>query len=654
MRLSYIAQTKKLPAIFLIGGVIFVLGSLQVGRDLPADVDAPISTLVGMGTFMALIAIYAFFTERTTTQLENLLHRPSKWFGISTWRFSLLVNGLLFSVLAHYAAGEDSLMHSPFVAWMAWIIPILFVMAGGWQTGGLNLGTHRTTLLISLGFVVLGYLVRGIAPEHYPLTLYGDEASCGLIGLDILAGKFNNPFTMGWSSFPGLYFFIPAVSISIFGPTVSALRIPSIIAGSMAVGATYLTGHSLYGKRVGLLTALLVAGFQLHIHFSRIGLSNIWDGMFYIAVIGATWYAWERENRNAFLLAGFGLGISQYFYVTSHTLLVLIPVWLTLVSLRDRERFKRLLPDIVLMILVALVVVLPLAWYSIRYPDQFLAPLVRVYIFGESFEPITQGNVLFLLQTILERLWVGILSFTYISITNVWFPSSAPFLGTPLAELFYVGLFFLILNLRESRNMLVVICFVLFIFIGGFSENPPAPQRYVAVIPVCLMTIAFGLTNLAAILGTFLPKISHIFTALLLLLCTALSYKNAISYYFDYTPFSMYSVAAANDTVAQHLGEFLQTQPDDTQVIFFGLHRMGYYSIANLQYLAPKIVGLDMLEPWESGLNPKPNSNHLVFVFLPENAGEIPLVQADYPGGKLLQEMTYFEKVLYYYYIYGK
>jgi hypothetical protein len=44
----------------------------------------------------------------------------------------------------------------------------------------------------------------------------------------------------------------------------------------------------------------------------------------------------------------------------------------------------------------------------------------------------------------------------------------------------------------------------------------------------------------------------------------------------------------------------------------------------------------------------------LVFVFLPENAGEIPLVQADYPGGKLLQEMTYFEKVLYYYYIYGK
>jgi hypothetical protein len=81
---------------------------------------------------------------------------------------------------------------------------------------------------------------------------------------------------------------------------------------------------------------------------------------------------------------------------------------------------------------------------------------------------------------------------------------------------------------------------------------------------------------------------------------------------------------------------------------------MGYYSISSLPYLAPKIVGLDMLEPWGSQLNPRPDSNHLVFVFLPENADEIPLVQGDYPGGELLEEMTYWDKVLYYYYIYGE
>jgi 4-amino-4-deoxy-L-arabinose transferase-like glycosyltransferase len=459
---------------------------------------------------------------------------------------------------------------------------------------------------------------------------------------------------MGWASFPSLYFFIPAGSIAIFGSTLAALRIPSIIAGSLAVGATYLSGHAMYGKRVGLLTALLVAGFQIHIHFSRIGLSNIWDGMFYIAVIGAVWYAWEHENQNAFLLAGFGLGISQYFYVTSHTLLILIPAWLALVSLRDRERFKRLLSGIVLMVFVALVVVLPLAWYYIRYPSQFLAPMVRANLFDESFGSLLQSNNLFLWQTILERIWVGTQSLTYMPITNVWFPSSSPFLGTPLAELLLVGLVFLVFNLRESRNILVGMCLILFIFIGGFSENPPAPQRYVAVIPVCLMVIAFGLNKMAAILERFWPKKKIIFTTLVLLLCLVLSFKNALSYYIDYTFMSRYYLAESNDTVAQHLGEFLQTQPDNTQVVFFGRPRMGYRSISSLQYLAPKIIGLDVLEPWGSQLNPRPDSNRLIFVFLPQNVDEIPLVQADYPGGKLLEEMTYWNKLLYYYYLYNK
>lgn len=589
-----------------------------------------------------------------TFKLENLLQRPVKWFGISTWRFTLLIIGLLFSILVHYSAGENELMQSPFIAWMAWIASFLFIVAAGWQRGSFDLKAHRKTLLTCLGLIMLAYLVRGFKPGDYPLDFYGSEASAGIMGQDILAGKFNNPFTMGWASFPGLYFFIPAGSIAIFGSTLAALRIPSIVAGSLAVGATYLTGHAMYGKRVGLLTAMLLIGFPIHINFSRIGLSNVWDGMFYIAVIGAVWYAWERENQNAFLLAGIGLGISQYFYVTSHTLLILIPAWLILVSLRDRERFKRLLPGIMLMLLVALVVVLPLAWYYIRYPSQFLAPVVRVNAYDELFDPTLRSDSLLFWKTILGKIWLGAQSFTYTSITNEWFPSGTPFLGTPLAQLFLIGLVFLVFNLHESRNMLFGMCLIIFIFIGGFSYNPPPPQRYVAVIPICLMVTAFGINKLATILERIWPKKIPIFSTLVLLLCVVLSLQNAYYYYFEYIPMSTYYVAESNDTVAQHLGEFLLKQPDDTQVVFFGLPRMGYYSIPSPQYLVPKIVGLDMLEPWGSQRNPKPDSDHLVFVFLPEYAAEFPLVQADFPGGKLSQETTYGNKILYYYYLYEK
>ncbi len=633
--------------------MIFAIASLQVGSDLPEGVKAPIAILIGIGVFMILLAMYAFSSERNALQFEAFLQGPAKWFGISTWQFALIMIGLPFSILAHYAAGEVLLMYSPFVAWMAWTLAILFVVAGGWQPGSLELKSWQKTLLIAAGLVALGYLMRGFTPESYPIAFSGNEGSFGIWGTDILDGKFNNPFRTGWYSFPGLYFFIPAASIAILGHTLEALRVPSILAGSLTVGATYLTGRVLYRHRVGLLAALLLAGFGLHIHLSRFGLNNVWDGLFFVVVAGAALYAWEREHRNAFLLAGFALGLSQYFYVTSRALLALILVWLVVLPFVDRSRFKRLLPGIVLMGLAALVVLLPLAWFYVHNPARFFRRMLHVNVFGESLGSVLQSDGPLLLKIILEKIWLGAQSFTHLPITNSWFATDTPFLWPPLAEFFLVGLVFIIFRLREGRNVLVLIWLVLFVFIGAFSENIPPPQRYVAVVPVCLMVAAFGLNKMAEILEKIWPRIMPVSTALVILLCGYLSFKDATSYYIYYTPLSRYYyVAEANTLIAQHLGKFLQTQPDDTQVVFFGYPRMGYYSIPSLQYLAPKIVGLDMGEPWGSRLNPHPDSNHLVFVFLPHYIEEIPLVQAVYSGGELFEEETYWRTVLYYYYVY--
>jgi hypothetical protein len=104
--------------------------------------------------------------------------------------------------------------------------------------------------------------------------------------------------------------------------------------------------------------------------------------------------------------------------------------------------------------------------------------------------------------------------------------------------------------------------------------------------------------------------------------------------------------------IAQRLADYLISKPDGTQVVFFGQPLMGYYSIPSTQFLAPQVTGLD-ITAWDQPDRPQPEGRNLIFVFLPGNEQQIPLVQADYPGGVLLEETASDGLPLYYYYEYS-
>jgi hypothetical protein len=77
---------------------------------------------------------------------------------------------------------------------------------------------------------------------------------------------------------------------------------------------------------------------------------------------------------------------------------------------------------------------------------------------------------------------------------------------------------------------------------------------------------------------------------------------------------------------------------------------MGYYSINSTAYLAPHIEGLDFRQPWGSADNPTITSDHVIFVFLPEELANLELVKQDYPDGQLIIEVDQIGAPLYYLY----
>jgi len=585
-------------------------------------------------------------------QLPSRISKPLHWLmtrlQLNGWQLVCLVISPLLALVAFWAAGTGPYMNNPVVSITSWVLAILLAIMGGLlNLFPISFNFPKQDFIIIGLLVLIAGLIRGLYINYIPIVLSGDEASSGISAVAFIDGFTDNIFRMGWYSFPAFHNWLQSIPIRLFGQNIPALRFSSIFAGSVTVGVIYVVAKALFGQRVGLYSAIFLSAYHFHHNFSRIGLNNIWDGLWFLSVLGALWFGLHRGKRWAFIISGLALGFSQYFYVTSRLLLALVPAWLLIIFLFDRSRFKKLWPDILLLGITATVVVIPLAGYYIQNPSEYLAPLVRVSIMDDwlvhEMGKVGKPGWLILLQQ---------LGLSFLGLVNVplraWYTPGVPLLRLPSAILFLVGLGVLILKPKDNRFHLLALWITAICIPGGLSESVPAAQRYVALAPALAIMVGFGLDEIAVQLGQLIKRFKGIINLAALLAIIILSVGELNFYFFVYTPKSEFG--GANSLVAQRLADTLQDKSPDWEVLFWGYPRMGYYSIPSLQYLVPEINGLDMNAPWRSSQNPQPTSDHLIFVFLPDHEHQIPDVQADYPGGNLIQEFDRSGRSLYWLY----
>jgi hypothetical protein len=647
------AQRNLATCLLVWGGLLAIVSQATQAGLLVVNQRTPVVTLFLMlGLVFFLLGVTVARSGQASQRLTEALETPGKRLGVEAWQVAAMVLALLFSILTHYAAGDMEKMYVPAAAWAAWLAAIFMCILGMWNWGDTNLFSKGRIFAFALGFSILALPFRAIATGQIPIVLNGDEASAGIHAIAFLKGEINNPFTVGWYAFPNLYFYIPAASISMLGNTTEALRIPSAIAGALTVGGTYLAGHVMFGRRAGWIAALALTGFHFHIHFSRIGLNNIWDGFFFVLTVLAAWYAWERENRNAYILAGLGLGLSQYFYPSSRAILVVVFGGIFLSGLFDRAKLKRSLINVGLMAITTVLVFLPLAWYYIKYPEQYVAPLNRVGILGEWMETEMQITGLPMWRILLKQIILGVQAFTYLHLEH-WYRPEVALLRPIYAGLFLLGLVFLVSRPRDSRSITMFLWLGMFVLLGGLSESTPAAQRYVAAAPVCMLLIAHGLNESGNLLEKLWGLSAQWMTMILVGVSVLIAASDANFYFNRYTPFSVKQFGGNDTVIANAIANDLTDKPEGTQVFFFTNGMMGYYSIPTIPYLVPQVEGIDVRE-WESEDPdvPKPVSKYLVFIFRPENMEDLPVIQTEFPGGDLLERKAYNGETMYFLYYY--
>jgi 4-amino-4-deoxy-L-arabinose transferase-like glycosyltransferase len=649
-------ERRRVGGALVLLGFAFGLLSNYLRQDLPPENPQAYLPFLALGVIFFLGGMYLASRLEGKVFFLPAVDWIAAKMGIRPLQVICLLGGIGFAILATVAAGTNSLMISPVVAIFSWLAGIGLTVYGGWASAPATGEKEfpKSALIWAAVLTLAAFLLRAVMAGQIPVMLTGDEGSTGIDALQFRLGAVNNPFGIfGWHPFPSLYFFIESLGIALFGRTTEALRYPSALAGALTVGALYLLVRKMYGHRQALAAALFLSALHLHMHFSRLGVMNIWDGLWYLLALGGIWYGWHSGKRAYWILAALALGIGQYFYATTRTLFVAIPLLLLVATVIDRGGWRRNARNLLPALAALAATLLPLAWYVVTHVDQYLADIKTNSILGSWMEVAMREQGLPAWRILLKQLGLGFGGYFSVNL-SFWYRPDAPILRTLPAVFFLFGLVLLILRLRETRTWVPLLWLAAYGMIVSLSESAPAAQRLPGVGAAVALVVAFGTVEFVSILSNLFPARKWVMGIATMLLVGGMALDELRFYFGEYTPNSVYlgryDFVGTGGEVAKQLVLQLRGRPETWQVVFLNNSLMGYYSDPALRFLAPNAEGLDFNFRWGDPQNPPVPAGNLFFVIMPDREEEIPLIQADFPGGTLGEVRASDGSLLYTYY----
>lgn len=203
---------------------------------------------------------------------------------------------------------------------------------------------HKYLLII---IIVLAAFFRLVALDKYPPGITADEIQQGYTGYSILKtgrdewGDFLPINPRGFGDYkPAIYSYLTVPSIALFGFNITAIRLPSALAGILTVAVVYfLVIEVVRRKDVALLASFIMAISSWHIQYSRLGWeSNV--GVFLFS-LGLLFYFKALKNSRYFILSALIFGLTLYTYHTFKVFTVLFTLGLLILDKKRLLKFSR-------------------------------------------------------------------------------------------------------------------------------------------------------------------------------------------------------------------------------------------------------------------------------------------------------------------------
>ncbi len=354
----------------------------------------------------------------------------------------------------------------------------------------------REYLCLAL-LMLLAAVLRLYRLESIPVGMSVDEAEDGYFAKRILRGEEHPFFIAGNFGEEPMHTYLVALSFTLWGISLWAIRFVSAFAGLLAMPVAFWLAKELFARQqsppslLPLLSAFFLATSYWHIIYSRAGLEVVSLPLFSCAVIYLLWKGIRGGRRRAFIACGLLLGASLYSYRGARFLPILLAVFFGGWVLASGDFRRRHFVNLVLVALVAAIVCLPLGIYAVVHPDIFFAREMQLSIFNPDWgrgSPI-QAFGMALAKTMGMFNLKGDPEFD----RN---PGMRPVLD-PLSSLcFLVGLATALRRWREPRYLLIVLWFLIMSLPGAFTTGVlPHFNRGIGALPPLCMLCALGVVS---------------------------------------------------------------------------------------------------------------------------------------------------------------
>lgn len=444
------------------------------------------AVLIGAGCALLAAALIAV-TLRSPALIDSAAE-PSR----SRLHPRLLIAGLLaLLIVVLWSAAQSGTPLAPppiAVQFMVWLAGVALIAAGLGAFSGLSLAIPRAEAAALLAIAVYALIVRGWGLDTLVRGLI-DEA----IYINGILRLWDRPDTGLLTSLSmiapttAVYTAANAAGVELFGANLVGLRALNVLLGVLGVLALYALARALYGGRIALVAALILASFPPHIHFTRIAMPQPADALFGTLALACAANALRTRRASDWARAGVFLGLTSYFYEGGRLLFpALMLVWL--IALRRFDGLRRVLTAFALIAApVYLTMLLTGTPFARRMEDVGLGVgwWKQVFAFG-----VTPDALL----TALYRLAQPLLVYVHQpDITTEFYGGDQAMVLTLFVPLLIAGVG---AAPRQRAGMLPILW-----ALGGALGNAllivtAAHQRYVAVHPAVALLMALGVCAL--------------------------------------------------------------------------------------------------------------------------------------------------------------
>jgi 4-amino-4-deoxy-L-arabinose transferase-like glycosyltransferase len=428
--------------------------------------------------------------------------------------------------------------------------------------------------------------------DSVPPGICVDEGVNALDTLDLLAGRFQLFFSNHFGREP-LSIYLMAASIRLLGRTAVAVRLPSALFGIATIPLYYWCVMQIFYRRsdrraLALLCAALMAVSFWHLMPSRFGMRAITLPLLTVLAFGLFWRALRTERKANFAWAGVALGASQYTYLASRFLPVVIVLfslgWLLWERQEQSQKQQRtraalainrgMLANLAVAALASLLVFAPLAVHFIQVPQDFVARAETVSIF-------TMRGDTSLLKAFLTSAWKHLAMFGIHGDDNVRYNlPGRPVFGPVGFALALVGLALAAWRFRQREYGFLLVWLPIMLLPGILTATEiPNSLRTLGTLPVAYIFPALALAEGYGFLGKHRPRLRWVAAAAAVALVMGSACLTYRDYFLRWAPREDVYVSFGGDYLA--MAQYLQAHPEETPVI-----STAYYRHPTLRFFA--------------------------------------------------------------------